>query len=81
MEWYMWLTLGLSIAAGITGGLLAYFVTAIRETGEFLICVADAIEDGKITKTEAGGLIKAWTEAQSAWAKVMVAVLSVFKRR
>lgn len=77
MEWYMWLTIGLGIACAISGGLLAYFVVALRETSEFLSCVADAIEDGKITKTEAGGLIKAWLEAQSAWARVFVA----FKRR
>lgn len=81
MEWYLWLTLGLSIACAVCGGLLAYLTAAIRETGEFLICVADALEDGKVTKDEAGELVREWTEAQSAWAKVMVAMLSIVKKR
>lgn len=81
MQWYMWVTIILSFALGIGGGLLTRFVAALRESGEFLIDVADALEDGKITRTEQTQLIRSYGEAQGAWGGVVMAVLSIFRRR
>jgi len=66
-EWYFWVTIGLSIATAICGGLVKKLSDMFKETGEFLTCIGIALEDGKITKEEATQLIKEAGDVKVAW--------------
>ncbi len=67
MEWYMWVTIGLGVATAITGGFVRKLSTALKETGEAFTAMGEALEDGEITKKEAGKILKELGEAKTAW--------------
>ena len=75
-EWYFWVTLGLSIAVAICGGLVKKLSDLFKETGEFLTCVGVALDDGKITREEAIQLMKEAGDVKVAWFNL----LSLFKK-
>ena len=63
-----------AIVAGILGGLLKHFVNLIRQSGELLTGVADAFEDGKLTKKELVAILKEAKDVADAWGKVLKAI-------
>ena len=60
-----------AIVCAVLGGVVKHFVNVIRQSGELLTKIADALEDRKLSKTELIDIMKEAKDVGDAFAKVM----------
>jgi len=63
------------VVVAILGGLLKHFVNLIRQSGELLTYIADAFENGVLTKQELLGIMKEAKDVADAWSKLISSIL------
>ncbi len=65
-----------TVVAAVLGAKLRHFVNLLRQGGELLTSMADALEDRKLTKAEFIRILKEAKDVMDAWGKV----LSIIRR-
>ncbi len=73
MEWYIWLTLVLSIVGAIWG-VKKHIANLFKESGEMLTVIGEALEDGKVTAKEAALIFKESNDVRSVFMIILTKI-------
>ena len=71
MDWQVIAGIVLVIVVVGLGAYLRHFAKLLKETGEFLIALSDAIEDGRITPDEASKLLREAKDTKNAFIELV----------
>ena len=75
MDNYQIALIVVGILSVVLGGFLKHFVNLVRQSGELLTYIANAFEDGALTKKEFLGILKEAKDVAEAWALIMNAIM------
>lgn len=71
MDGYQIALIVVAVVSAILGGRLRHFVNLLRQSGELLTCIADALEDRKLTKEKLSQILREARDVSEAWANIM----------
>lgn len=73
MEWYIIVTIVL-IIAGAIWGIKRHIANLLKESGEMLTVIGEAVEDGKVTLDEAIAIMKEANDVRAAFLAIIALI-------
>lgn len=74
MEWYEIVGIVFIVAGIACGGLAVHLSNLLKQSGEVLTALGEALEDGTITKKEAVRILKEANDVKDAFAKLLFVI-------